>query len=354
MAITYSKVQELEYEHELRRLDGEIREVAASAPTYGPGISSKAMQHWLQTGQITGQSAPGVGYETKAALVENAAGQVLIPLDLQADILAVAREQGTIRELAEKRPTNRNKQRAGMLGAATVGWGRLETGTTVTDAAVAPGAAQDIEVFDLVAQAQVGLNELDDTPEAARQAIIDSIASAIVDAEDAAFAAGSGSGQPAGLSLAANVARIAAGNKTTAAASATPTTADILGLPWKLPTRYRRGGTWLFSEDAAPKIAALTYAAGNGLMDRAGEGVGPLGWPYLVIPGLPSMATAGVTDPSVWFVNLRRAYRIVDRGPMSVQRLVQRYADAGLVGMLVRWRVGGDLVRPDAAAVYLL
>lgn len=318
------------------------------------GLSAKALVHWIKDGTFLDVGPAADGTAAKAALVEDAAGQYLIPADITLEVLQEARRRGTIRELASRRTSVRNKQRVGLLSVASVGWGRLETGTAATDPNTLPGnPGQEIEVFDLTALAKVGVDELDDATNA-EAAVIDAISSAIADAEDAAFAAGTGSGQPKGLALAGNVARVPAGQKTAAAATATPTAADVLGLPWKLPTRYRDDAVWLFSEDAAPKIAALTYASGSGLMPAAGKGEGPLGWPYRVVPGLPSMATAGATDASVWFVNLGQCYRIVDRGRLTVQRLVQRYAEEGLVGLLVRWRVGGDMVRPAAAAIYTL
>jgi HK97 family phage major capsid protein len=55
--------------------------------------------------------------------------------------------------------------------------------------------------------------------------------------------------------------------------------------------------------------------------------VGPFGYPYRVAP-LPTMATAGTTDPSVWFTDLGACYRIVDRSGISVQRLKERYKEA--------------------------
>jgi HK97 family phage major capsid protein len=295
------------------------------------------------------------GAEAKAALVEDATGQVLIPEDLTIEILREARTVGTIRSLASVRPTIRDSQVAGLLGAATVTWAKAETGGTIVNADVVPESpAQVIDVHDVQAEAVIGVDLLEDSPDAARQAVVESIGSAIGESEDARFAAGSGVGEPKGLALAANVARVPAGQKTTAAASATPVLADVIGLPWKLPTRYRRNAVWLFSEDAAPKIAALQYTSGDSLMPRAGEGIGPLGWPYLVVPGLPAMSTAGATDASVWFVDLGRAYRVVDRLKVTVQVLRQRRAVEGEVGMIVRARVGGDMVRPEACSVYLL
>ena len=327
-------------------LGRELAELENAAPRY-PSASGKALVSWLRTGDRH--------WFASKALVEDTAGSTFIPLDIAADIAAVARQAGTIRALASVRPAGGNKHRAGLLSAATTGWGRLETGTAVTDAAVSVSSpALDIDVHDVLALAQIGTDELDDSVEAARAAIVEAIGIAIGEAEDTAFSGGTGTGQPKGLTLAANVTRVPAGQKTTAAASATPVLADILGLPWKLPTRYRRNATWLMSEDMAPKIAALTYANGSGIMPDAGQGLGPLGYPFYVVPGLPSAATAGVTDPSVWFTDVASAYRVADRGQLAVQRLDERYADQGLVGMIVKRRVGGDLVRPDACAVYLL
>jgi HK97 family phage major capsid protein len=210
-------------------------------------------------------------------------------------------------------------------------------------------------VCDVQTLASIGVDLLDDSPEAARQAIVEDIGAAIGESEDAKFAAGSGSGEPSGLALAANVARVPSGQKTTAGASATPVLADVIGLPWKLPTRYRRDAVWLMSEDAAPKIAALTFTNGDAVWPNPGpQGPGLLGWPAFVVPGLPAMSTAGATDPSVWFINVQRAYRVLDRQAVSVQRLQEKLALEGKVGLIVRSRVGGALVRPEAAAVYLL
>jgi HK97 family phage major capsid protein len=51
---------------------------------------------------------------------------------------------------------------------------------------------------------------------------------------------------------------------------------------------------------------------------------------------------------------MRSAYRVVTRSGLTLQRLVQSYAELGLVGVLVTSRVGGELLRPEAVAVYTL
>jgi HK97 family phage major capsid protein len=71
-----------------------------------------------------------------------------------------------------------------------------------------------------------------------------------------------------------------------------------------------------------------------------------------ILSSLPDPATAGTGDASILFTDLRSAYRIADRLGMRIQRLTERYAEVGKVGMLATTRVGGDLVRPAAVAVY--
>ena len=324
------------------------------------GLVGKAFVDWLRTGEPMSIPGPN-GIVSKAALVEDASGEYLIPTPITMDITNRAREVGTIRSLADVRTTTGSKQRASLLSAASTGWGKLETGTTATDAAITPAAAapDPIPVFDLVSLALIGVDELADAPASAERSIVDAIGVAIGAAEDAAFANGTGSGQPSGLALAANVALVPAGQKTAAGASNTPVLADVIGLPWKLPTMFRDRGSWLMHPTAAGKIAAITWTNGAPLWPNPGNpdpttGGGLMGWPAYVVDGLPDPATAGTTDASVWFADVKSAYRVLDRQKTTIQVLRQRYAELGLVGFIVRHRVGGDLLRPTACSIYTM
>jgi HK97 family phage major capsid protein len=181
------------------------------------------------------------GIEQKAPLVKNAAGQVMIPDDLTIDILREVRRLGTIRSIASVRPTVRDTQTAGLLGTATVSWGKAETGAgSYVDANVVPEApAQEIPVHDVQASAFVGVDLLDDAPEAVRPAIVEAVAAAIAESEDAKFAAGSGSNEPSGLALAANVTRVPAAQRS----------------PCPRPTR-RRPPSYSPSRGSSPHVTA--------------------------------------------------------------------------------------------------
>jgi HK97 family phage major capsid protein len=58
--------------------------------------------------------------------------------------------------------------------------------------------------------------------------------------------------------------------------------------------------------------------------------------------------TAGI---NVIFGNFTLGYRIIDRMGMTIQRLDELYAEAGLIGFKAHFRVGGDIIRRDAFAV---
>jgi HK97 family phage major capsid protein len=74
----------------------------------------------------------------------------------------------------------------------------------------------------------------------------------------------------------------------------TPTTAQLVTIPWKLPTRYRNNASWLLHPTSAEKIAALTHTNGDAVWPEPGpNGRGLLGWPAYVVDGLPDPATAG-------------------------------------------------------------
>lgn len=349
-AAAVAKVERAEHKALLR---GGLDDVRAIQHHQRTGfLADKAFIHYLRTGKksLEVPEIPG-GLEQKAALVLNATGAVLVPVEIAIDILNVAR-QGVFRSLADARPTNRTKHRAGLLTASAVGWGRLETGTTVTDANVLPESTlQEVEVFDLQALAQIGEDELDDSPEAARAAVVDAIGSAILEAEDTAFAVGAASDRPKGIVNATNLARIPAGNKVAVSATNTPTWAQLATIPGLIADRYRDNATWVMHPTSAGKIAALAESTG---FEPGPNGRGLLGWPVRLLSSLPDPATAGTGDASVLFGDFRSAYRIADRdrGQISVKRLVERYSDLDLVGFLVKVRAGGDLVRPAAVAVY--
>ena len=63
---------------------------------------------------------------------------------------------------------------------------------------------------------------------------------------------------------------------------------------------------------------------------------------------------AGTEEVIAIFGNFQRGYKIIDRKGISIQRLSELYAEAGLVGFKCHARVGGYLIKPSNKALVLL
>ncbi len=301
----------------------------------------------------------GMDPEYKAALVEDAEGQVLVPADFVGTILRELPREATIRPLATVRPTSSNKMEIGVVNVAAAGWGKLETGTTVTDGLPADPADKDtIEVFDLNALVKIGVDELDDADDDLAAIISQALSLKIAEQEDDAFAAGNGTTRPQGMASAAGVTQGVA-----AAAGQTVTGDELKRVTFQVPAQFRRkaNAVWLGHTSAEEKIALLKDGDGRYLLQpntAVGEPDTLMGYRWYTVDGLPAITTtndAGAgSDKSVVFGDVRQGYMIADRQRLTVTRLVEKYADEGKIGLLFRHRVGGAVIRPRAFAWYKL
>jgi HK97 family phage major capsid protein len=75
---------------------------------------------------------------------------------------------------------------------------------------------------------------------------------------------------------------------------------------------------------------------------------------WYAVAGLPDPSTAGVTDRSVIFGDIRAVYMVADRQRITVKRSNELYSEEGKIGFKFLHRVGGGVIRPPAVAAYLL
>lgn len=343
-------LEEPEYKHDMTGGDAIAREIGHGTPLLESEKrerQSKAFWSWVKFGEKAMQN------EVKADLVEDATGEILVPTDFAGAVLADLPREGVLRALAFVRPTTSNKVDIAPITEGTVGWGKLETGGALYDATPAPTSDQ-IEVHDLNGMVKVGRDELEDSAENLTSLFNELVTRQFAEAEDDAFANGSGTGQPEGL--AANV-----GSTLPAAAGETVDAVELARLPYEIPEQYRRNGVYLAHSSAEVEVSVLQDSNGQFLWQpntAAGEPATFKGKRWYTLDGLPSMTTtvdAGAgTDRSVLFADVRAAYMVADRRRITVQRLDERYAEQGKVGFLFTHRVGGGVIRPVAAAAYLL
>jgi HK97 family phage major capsid protein len=297
----------------------------------------------------------------KAALVEDATGEVIVPHDIAGPIFKTLPHLGIFRGAGPTiRPTSGNKVDLRSLTGATAGWGKLEINAASTvDANVVPNTPVDVvEVHDLTAMSRIGVDELADTDTNLVALITDIVGQQIAQMEDDAFAAGNGVSKPWGLAARATAASNQITQAVTASANATPTGDNLKSLQYRVGSRFRPNGAYFASGDAAEAIALLKDTTSNYLWQpsvRAGEPDTLFGKAFYTLEGLPSMgASAAAVDPSVIFGDPSLGYLVADRQRITVQRLDERYAELGLVAFLFKMRVGGDVMRPAAFAKYLL
>jgi HK97 family phage major capsid protein len=304
----------------------------------------------------------GLDVVEKAALIEDATGEVIVPHDIAGPIFKVLPHLAIFRGAGPTiRPTTSNKVDLRSLTGATAGWGKLEINAASTvDANVVPNTPVDvIEVHDLTAMSRIGVDELADTDTNLVTLIQDIVGQQVAMMEDDAFAAGNGVSKPWGLAARATSAANQITQAVTATAGATPTGDDLKSLQYRVGTRFRPNGAYFASNDAAEKIALLKDSTSNYLWQpsiRAGEPDTLFGKRFYTLEGLPSMGAPGtpITEPSVIFGDPSLGYLLADRQSITVQRLDERYAELGLVAFLFKMRVGGDVMRPAAFAKYLL
>jgi len=312
----------------------------------------KAFLQWMKNG------SGGVEAEYKAALVEDTTGQIIVPPDIAGPIFTTLPHRSVFRGAgAFIRNTTSNRVDLRALTGATAGWNKLETGgTPIPDAGVAPQTTNTVSVWDLVAQSQVGIDELADT-DADLPALIQYIVGEQFGMmEDDAFAFGTGTSQPWGVGARATSGLIT--QAVTAATTQTIISDELRKLPYQVPTRFRDNGAFFMSNDAVQATALLKDSQSRYLWEpslQAGQPASLFGYRAYTLEGLPAMtAHTTAVDPSVIFGDPSLGYLIAQRQQVTMQRLDERYADSGLVGFIFRMRVGGDVMRPAAFAKYLL
>ena len=334
-------------EEELRLLAAEGPPAEAGAPAPGAGGERgerrSAFLAYLRRGE---RAAP-----EQRALVENAAGEILVPEDLEAEILRATPRLTAIRPLASVRGTRSDRIRRRSLDEVATGWGRLETGAQALADSM-PGVPEQTWVYveDLYGLAKIGEDELEDADEGLEAFVQDSFSRAIAEAEDTGFTVGAGHGanQPEGLLAGVALARVAAAQAAGVRAD------DFLKLVYAVPAQYRRNGAFVMASSTELALRTLKDADGQYLWQpslQAGRPNTFLGFPVHDQEDVPGIPAAGAAGDVAIFGDLDAGYRIYDRRGMTLQRLSELYAEEGMVGFKVRFRVGGAVRIADALRV---
>ncbi|WP_335936624.1 phage major capsid protein [Streptomyces sp. PTD5-9] len=290
--------------------------------------------------------------EQKADLVENGDGELLVPADYVGTILQDLPNTAVLRPLAFIRPTSSNRAEVGVVQVASAGWGKLETGDTVADGLGGAPEKETIRVWDLNALVKIGVDELDDADGDLEAVIRNALSARIAEMEDFAFAAGLGdaSKQPTGVTADTSITQ-----SITAAQPGVMTPDELKALQYEVPQWARKNGVYVGSTSAEREIALLKDAEGRYLLQpnaAAGEPPTLFGYRWYTCDGMPDVSDGTTPAKAAVFGDWRQGYMVADRRRLTVQRLEERYATEGKVGLLFRHRVGGGVIRPRAFAFY--
>lgn len=287
------------------------------------------------------------------ALVENTAGEILVPEDLETEIYRALPGLTVMRSLVSTRPTTSNRIRRRSLSEVAVGWGSLETSEqTLTDSMPGTPTEEWTYIEDLYGLAKIGEDELDDTDVNLESFVRDSFARAIGEAEDTGFTIGTGhaSNQPVGLMTTGGGVPVV----TEAAGNTTIKVEQFKRLIYAVPAQYRRNGAFVMSSAAELELSVLKDANGQFLWQPSVQAGRPNTFQGYAIHNQEDIAAPAASANVAVFGDFNAGYRVYDRQGMSLKRLEELYAEQGMVGFKVRFRVGGDVIRPEALRILQL
>jgi HK97 family phage major capsid protein len=235
----------------------------------------------------------------------------------------------------------------GALAKPAVAWGRRAI--AVSDQSMSSGGRM-IQVMEVKGLLLLDDNTLEDSDANIMGELEDGFSRAIAEAEDDAIAAGAGDDNPKGIVSDTLVqANYEASGVAAALSDSTNNGIDAFIKAYYKPKKvYRRNGTWAMNSNTEEEVRKLKDGNGQYLWQpnvQAGAPATLLGRAIVNAEGMPDIAAGAYP---IAFGDFFAGYKLVDRKGITVQRLVEKYAEYGQTGILVKKRVGGMVVLPEA------
>lgn len=286
-------------------------------------------------------------------LATDGEGGVLVPDDMQLEILRAARDDAVIRPSTTVRTTSRDTVTLPSMANAVVVWGDQSLSDAVDKQGIKTGrrTAQIKKVRALVA---VPNDTLSDAAVNIWSEVESDIGMAIAESEDMVFTKGNGVEEPEGILTNADVlgnfviTQVADGIN-----DATYNGVDaLISLMYKVKKTYRRAGVFAMNSVTEGSVRKLKDSDGQYLWQPPVQAGDPG-----VLLGKPVINPEDMDDPDaddnypVFFGDLRRGYRIWDRQGISIQRLMEKYSLEDEQGILVKKRTTGQVIRAEAFSV---
>ena len=159
--------------------------------------------------------------------------------------------------------------------------------------------------------------------------------------EEQTFINGTGVNQPTGILHATDGAEIGV----TAESDSAISYDEIIRLYLSVDKKYRKHGTWLMNDETALALRTLKDSAGNYLWKESDETI--FSKPEQIVDSMPSIGKGQKVIAFGDFSN----YWLVQRFPLTIRTLKEKFAMRGQVGYLGCEYLDGKLIRKDAVKV---
>lgn len=198
-------------------------------------------------------------------------------------------------------------------------------------------AQKTLDAYKLTDLIRVSVELLQDSMFDLEAFISSDFARAIGAAEEEAFIAGTGSGQPTG------VFSTSGGGEIGVNAANVLNFDDVITLVYSLKSPYRRNAVFLMNDTTVATVRKMKDTNGQYLWQpslQQGEPDRLIGYPLYTSPYVPELAPGALPIAFGDFSN----YWIADRAGRTLQRLNELYAGNGQVGFLAMSRVDGKVI----------
>ncbi|SDY22975.1 phage major capsid protein [Thermoactinomyces sp. DSM 45892] len=312
-------------------------------------LQKKAFEKFIRYGVGESSKASWAPEEWKAlsSLSDQDGGFLILP-DFENEILKIAQDSAEVRPVANVGTTNRDRVQVGKITQrAVIGWGNENVAVDPQDLKF---GLEDMPINEITALVLIPNSTLEDAGANIFSELSMIFGEDIAAEEDDQFMIGHGVGRPEGILSNTEVqSRYVASGVAGALTDASHNGVDaLIQAQYKLKKIYRRSGTWAFNSSTESVIRQIKNGNGDYVWQppvQAGAPATLLGNSIINPEGTPDIAA---NSYPILFGDFRRGYRIRDRKGMTIQRLVERYAEYRQTGFLITKRVGGQVVLPES------
>ena len=263
-------------------------------------------------------------------------GGYLVPEEMDSRLLDVLTEENIMRNLGTKITTSGERKINIAATKPAASWieegGALSFGDATFDQII-------MDAYKLHVAIKVTEELLYDNAFNLESYIIQQFGKAISNAEEDTFLNGDGNHKPTGLLTSATTGVTTAGSSITAD--------ELISLVYSLKRPYRKNAAFIINDQTLAVIRKLKDANQAYIWQpsyQAGEPDRLLGYALHTSPYMPTIAAG----KAVIAFGDYSYYNIGDRGTRSLQELKELFAGNGMVGFVMKERVDGKLVLPEA------